>query len=82
MQKKPAKKTDQELWGLISEKISSGNYLFLRHAKERLVDRNISDLEVINILENKHSRKRSRNKSKDIYMPGYEDWITALKEKS
>lgn len=71
---KPTKRTDKELWNLIAERISNGNYLFLKHAKERQKDRNITDIDVLDILENKDNRKRRRNKSKDTYIHGYQDW--------
>ena len=71
---KPDKKTELELWTLLNEKISNGSYFFLRHAKERLKDREITDIDVLDILENKNNRKRKRNKSKDTYISGYQDW--------
>lgn len=71
---KPDKKTDKELWILIEENIESGNYLFLRHAKKRQKDRDISDIDVLDILENKDGRKRQRNKRKDSYAEGRIDW--------
>ncbi len=43
---KPYKKSDKELWNLIIQKIESGNYIFLDHAKKRLKDRNINDIDV------------------------------------
>ncbi|TAK79132.1 MAG: hypothetical protein EPO11_00515 [Gammaproteobacteria bacterium] len=61
---KPNKKNDKELWDLISEKISNGNYLFVEHAKKRLKDRSVIDIDVLDILENKVNRKRKRNKKK------------------
>ena len=71
--KKPNKKNDIDLLPLISKMISQGNYIFLTHAKKRLKDRNITDLEVLEILEN-NNWNRKRNKSKDTYTPGYQDW--------
>lgn len=71
---KPRKKIDTELWNIISDKIGYGNYVFLNHAKQRLKDRAISDLEVLSILENKANRKRKRNKRKDTYTADYVDW--------
>jgi len=38
-----------------------------------LKDRHISDLEVLDILENKPGRRRKRNKVKDKF-DGYQDW--------
>lgn len=75
MQKaKPHKRTDKELWDFIAHKIEDGDYIFLGHAKKRLRERDVSDIEVLDILENKNNRKRKRNKSKDTYMSGYKDW--------
>jgi len=71
---KPNKKTDAELWTLITKMISVGNYVFLKHAHDRLKDRNISDIDVLDILENKPRRKRKRNKRKDVLLSGYSDW--------
>jgi hypothetical protein len=45
--KKPGKETNAELWALISEMIPHGNYIFLKHAHNRLKDRNVSDLDVL-----------------------------------
>lgn len=73
-QEKPTKRTDKELWQLIAEKIGNGNYLLLKHAKKRQKDRNISDVDVLDILENKNKRERKRNKIKDKYIDGYQDW--------
>jgi len=73
-QKKPAKKTDGELYSLLEAKIECQEYVFLNHAKQRLKDRKIIDIDVLDILEGKKGRKRKRNKSKDKYEPGYEDW--------
>jgi hypothetical protein len=79
MFKKPAKKTDLELFTLIEQKIKQREYVFLNHARQRQLERNISDLDVLNILEGKQGYDRTRNKKKDIYEPQYihetpEDW--------
>lgn len=71
---KPRKKTDKELWTLILEKIAKSEYLISKHARIRQKDRNILDIDVLDILENKPGRKRKRNKSRDRYIQGYEDW--------
>jgi hypothetical protein len=71
---KPIKKSDKELWTLIEEKLNDRDYIFLPHAKQRQKDRNISDLDVLDILENKPGRKRQRNKKMDRYTAGYIDW--------
>lgn len=73
-QEKPKKKTDKELWELIPQKIVKCEYIISKHARTRQKDRNILDVDVLDILENKPGRKRKRNKSKDIYTNGYEDW--------
>lgn len=71
---KPTKKTDAEIWILINEKIKDVNYIFVDHAEQRKAERDVSDLTVINILENNGNARRKRNKSKDKYQPGYLDW--------
>jgi hypothetical protein len=72
MERKPTKKIDKELWNLIELKIKNTEYVFLTHAKKRQIDRAIADIDILNLLENKKGRKR--NKSKDTYTSGYEDW--------
>ncbi|MDR3441744.1 MAG: DUF4258 domain-containing protein [Legionella sp.] len=67
MDTKPSKKTDLELFSLIEQKIKERNYIFVKHAKERQQQRNISDLDALNILEGKPCYDRKRNKSKDSY---------------
>lgn len=71
---KPTKKSDKELYALLNQKIGRGEYVFKKHARQRQKDRNISDLEVLDILEGKRGRGRHRNKSKDSYEDGKEDW--------
>ena len=71
---KPSKKTDKELWNLIELKIQKFEYIFLVHAKKRQIDRNITDIDVLDLLENKRDCKRKRNKQKDTYIDGYQDW--------
>ena len=71
---KPAKKSDAMLFDLLVKKIKKWSYVFLKHAKKRLKDRNINDLSVLDILENKPGRRRKRNKSKDKYEVGHQDW--------
>ncbi|MGQ3890094.1 DUF4258 domain-containing protein [Legionella sp. CNM-1927-20] len=64
---KPIKKTDKELFSLIEEKIRQGQYVFLKHAKQRLKERNINELDVIYLLSGKKGYGRKRNKVKDSY---------------
>lgn len=71
---KPTKKSDKELYALLNEKIGQGKYVFKAHARQRQKDRNISDLDVLDILEGKHGRGRHRNKQKDSYEDGKKDW--------
>lgn len=71
---KPTKKTDRELYTLLEKMIKNGNYIFVKHAKERQTQRCISDLDVLDILEGREGRGRKRNKSKDHYKDGYQDW--------
>ncbi len=77
--KKPTKKSDKELWTLIKDKIQTCNYLFCNHAKKRQVDRNISDIEVLDILENKTKRKRVRNKKKTAILRVFQIGTIVLK---
>ena len=72
--KKPSKKPDKDFFSEVVEKIEKGFYIFKKHARQRQKDRTISDLEVIDILEGKKGRKRRRNKSKDKYEEGNQDW--------
>jgi hypothetical protein len=65
--KKPNKKNDKELFALIEQKITAGQYIFVPHAKQRLNERQIIELDVINILLGKSGYKRKRNKAKDRY---------------
>lgn len=74
MPQKPIKKTDGQLYALLEEKIANGNYVFLKHAKDRQQERQISDIEVLDILEGKKGRNRKHNKIKDQYITGYQDW--------
>lgn len=71
---KPKKKTDKVLFSLLDEKIANAEYVFNKHAKQRQIDRTISDLDVLNILVDKNKRNRHRNKKKDKYEEGREDW--------
>lgn len=68
------KKLDKELMQLLVGKIQKREYIFKIHARQRLKDRNVTDLEVLDILEGKKGRKRKRNKSKDKYEEGFLDW--------
>ncbi len=86
MVKKPSKKTDQELFTLIEQNIKEKNYIFVKHAKERQQQRNISDLDVLNILKNKPGSDRKRNKSKDSYESSHvhekqQDWKYCIEGK-
>jgi len=72
--KKPKKKSDNLLYKLIATKIANGQYLFSKHAKQRQKDRKISDLDVLKILEGNKGRRRKRNKSRDKYEEGQQDW--------
>jgi hypothetical protein len=86
MLKKPVKKTDQELFSLIASKISQKKYVFLNHAKKRQLERGVSDLDVLNILEGKIGYCRTRNKKKDVYEPFSltdtpEDWKYCIEGK-
>lgn len=66
---KPIKKSDKELFSLIDEKIAQKQYVFLLHSDQRMRERKISELDVINLLSGKKGYGRKRNKKKDIYEP-------------
>lgn len=72
--KKPRKKSDKELFSILDKKIANAEYIFKKHAKQRQKDRTINDLEVLDILEGRVNRNRHRNKQKDKYEEGREDW--------
>lgn len=76
---KALKKQDYDLWSLITQKITGVRYIFLNHAKERLIDRKITDVEVLDALE--HREKCRRNKSKDTYTDGFPDWKYCIEAK-
>lgn len=67
MSLKPNKKDDKELFALIEKKISEGKYIFLSHSKQRMRERNVSELDVIYLLTGKKGYGRKRNKKKDMY---------------
>ncbi len=71
---KPIKKTDKDLFSLIESKIAQKKYIFLKHSQQRMIERNILDLDVINVLSGKKGYGRKRNKKKDIYAEFAEDW--------
>jgi len=71
---KPKRKSDKELFTLLDEKIIKGEYVFKYHAEQRKNERAISELEVLDTLEGRAKRKRHRNKKKDKYEEGREDW--------
>lgn len=67
---KPIKKTDKELFSLIELKIAHRKYIFLKHSRQRMIERSILELEVLNILSGKKGHERHRNKKKDSYELG------------
>lgn len=71
---KPDKKSDAELFALVELSIKESNYVFLYHARTRLLERFISDVIVLNILENKPGFFRKRNKLKDKFEEGRSEW--------
>lgn len=64
---KPIKKIDKDLFSLIESKIAQKKYIFLRHSQQRMLERNILDLDVLNVLSGKKGYGRKRNKRKDTY---------------
>ena len=79
MLKKPPKKNDRELFSLIEKKINEAKYIFVSHATQRLSERFVNQLDVLNILKGKPGYERKRNKVKDSYENQYyselpQDW--------
>lgn len=70
---KPVKKNDKELYRIVEQKIVAMEYRILPHAKKRKKERDVSDLDIINILEGKRGYGRKRNKPKDKYESNRED---------
>lgn len=64
---KPIKKTDKDLFTLIESKIAQKKYIFLKHSQQRMLERNIVELDILNILSGKKGYGRKRNKKKDTY---------------
>lgn len=71
---KPKKKADGALFQLISEKIICGEYFFTNHAKQRIIERGLLELEILQILNGMPSKKRRRNKRKDQFTEDNPDW--------
>src|SRR5579864_4721387 len=70
----PQKKTDYDLFQLLSEKIDQGGYFFVNHAKQRILERGLLEIEILDILNGRDGKKRKRNKRKEKYCAGYPDW--------
>lgn len=70
----PPKISDYDLFSTMKHKIQSGNYLFVRHATNRLKERHINDLAVLDILEREPGRLTSRNKARERYETAHKQW--------
>ncbi len=72
---KPKKITtnSKELFAIIEQKIAQGLYIFTSHAKQRGKQRNITEEQVLNILENKQGYTRRWNKKKDTFESSFID---------
>ncbi|HRD70354.1 MAG TPA: DUF4258 domain-containing protein [Legionella sp.] len=87
MRAKPVKRPDKELFALIEQKIREKSYAFVPHAQQRMLERCILEIDVINILKGISGYERSRNKLKDIYEAQYihedaEDWKYCIEGKT
>jgi hypothetical protein len=71
---KPTKKSDLALFKLIEDSIELGNYVFTKHAMDRVGERAILEITVLDILEGRSLSKRRRNKRKDKFEEGAYDW--------
>lgn len=63
-QGKPVKKTDKELWLMIEQRIENKQYIIMPHAVDRQNTRNITDIDILDILENKETVKEKETKAK------------------
>lgn len=68
------KKTNYELVRLLDTKIANGCYFFTNHSTQRLQERQLSHLDVLDILKGVPGKKRRRNKNKEKYVPKYQGW--------
>ncbi|MCX7124933.1 MAG: DUF4258 domain-containing protein [Gammaproteobacteria bacterium] len=68
------RKNNRELFQSLSVKIAEGDYFFTNHAKQRLKERELLEFEILDILIGKRGKKRRRNKGKENYTPGNQDW--------
>tara|TARA_B110000503_G_C6781669_1_gene263536 strand:- start:152 stop:472 length:321 start_codon:yes stop_codon:yes gene_type:complete len=75
----PSKKSDKELFSLIEQKILENKYIFLPHARQRMLERNIAAIDVLYLLQG--YSKRIRNKKKDNYEHDREDWKYCIEGK-
>lgn len=55
------------MFSLIESKIAQKKYIFLKHSQQRMLERNIIQLDVLNILSGQRGYGRKRNKKKDTY---------------
>lgn len=70
----PEKQPDDVLLAFIEKKVLDEDYVFVHHAKVRLDERNITDIDVLDILENKPNRNRKRNSKKDSFHKDHHQW--------
>ena len=70
----PKKRSDREIFDLLDEKIRAEDYFFTPHAQFQCEERGIPENEILDILEGKSGTKRKRNRKKDLYEIGREDW--------
>lgn len=80
--KLPEKLSDDVLFAFIEKKILDDDYIFVNHAKQRLIEREILDIEVLDILEDKPTRKRKRNKKKDSFHMKHLSWNYCIEGKN
>lgn len=78
---KPKKLSDEVLFEKIEDFIKKGNYYFTEHGNKRAVERKINKADVLKILNNEDGYKRKRNKTKDKYEQGEEDWNYCIEGK-
>ena len=74
IKEKPIKKKDIELFQLIEHKIYAVDYVFTTHAKKRLKDRKIIELDVLNSLKVNMVMDANVINEKDKFDSNHEDW--------
>lgn len=74
MMQKPEKIDDKKLLKLIETKINSCDYFITQHARERMIERGVTETHILNILLGKSGYQRKRLKRYDKYELDKQQW--------